>query len=455
MAALAPEEFESIAELLNGAKPDGPFLINGYIKAARKYSPLLKTANAKAIAISKDSKEFKTTQPVFVGNIDFLCEAPKKFDEGLSITVSKLDGTTENLAGKVLNFKATDGTSIPAVRYRVDQVIASVTVKSKLTYRTIKATKVRVYGFTLEQLDSIAERVGKTLDLKTRLTQFVDEQESRVEEARTSLGSLELQVADLTGQHDEILREKDEAVEGLATLAKELEVQRNAKNLVDATLDESRSKLEAAENNQTQLAETVAGLNREIAKKKSELGQLVNDRNLISDEYRDYVAEGGQQSRLYASFLFLSISVIAFASWQLYRGALRIHEAELGTLQELMTLALQRLPLAAALALVVAVAWKLGAIFVERIMTIHSQRLALARLLVIAKDTVYASASGLEVSDELRFRERIRLKLAMLKAHLTSELGSDFEYASEEPAQSPKAAVEEELARAAATADEQ
>ena len=61
-------------------------------------------------------------------------------------------------------------------------------------------------------------------------------------------------------------------------------------------------------------------------------------------------------------------------------------------------------------------------------MVIHSQRLGLARLLVVAKDTVYSSMDGLNIPDERKFRERIKLKLQMLRSHLTSELGRDFEY---------------------------
>lgn len=197
---------------------------------------------------------------------------------------------------------------------------------------------------------------------------------------------------------------------------------------VKATLALSQEALAATENNSAQLKEEIVSSNKEIVRRREELQVLINDRNLISDEYRDYVSEGKGQAKNYMLLLVIPLLVIGFCSWQLYQGALRILQLQPSGVEQVLSMSLQRIPFAAAIAFVVAVCWKIISLLIGRIMAIHGQRLALARLLVIAKDTIAASSAGLDLSDDQKFREHMGLKLQMLKAHMTSDLGRDFEY---------------------------
>ncbi|OWQ49579.1 hypothetical protein CEE60_19370 [Stenotrophomonas maltophilia] len=79
---------------------------------------------------------------------------------------------------------------------------------------------------------------------------------------------------------------------------------------------------------------------------------------------------------------------------------------------------IQRLPYTAATVAIVGMLLELLRQIVKKVMKIHEDRLALARLLVIARDATYASAADLEMSEEQIFAERMKVKMVLLKAHL-------------------------------------
>lgn len=456
MEAMTADEFQNVGTLLKEAVPQAPRLINGFVKAGRKYQPLLKEANVRAVTVPRESTEFVAETPILIRRIDVVGRDTAKIAEGLSLKLRLLDGSLRDLAPKNTKLVLADGTTVSALRYQVDAVGKSLIAKSTLSIRALKLTSVRISGYSLDQFEAISEKVARTIDLSTRLDTYVSKQQDDVLVASEAKAALEKESAEIKAEVERLEDNQNSLQNEIASLVQEEAKSKAAKLAVEQALADARSSLEAVKNNEAQLREDVASLNKDIANKKSALNQLINDRNLISDEYKDYVAEGKQQSAKYAWFLYYAITIIAVCSWQLYAGATRILDAKPDGLTGLLTLSLQRLPFAAALALIVTVAWKLAAVFVDRIMTIHAQRLALARLLVIAKDTVYSSTSGLSISDEQKFRERIRLKLDMLRGHLTSELGRDFAYRpelSEASQDSTKAEVDQGLARAAAVAD--
>ena len=434
MASLTEEEFTSVIDLIKAAGLSGPRLINGYTATVGAYRPLLKSANAKSVAISKDYREFELNEPCYVTRIDFITDDTTLLSSYLSLFAVKTDGSKVELKAKSGVHKNQDGTFAPTVTFDVQMVLSSIQARSTRTFFALRAKKIRVVGYALSQLEEIAQKVRTVTGILNGLDEYVEARNKKVKEALDRRGELDASIESTEEQLSE-LKEEQQALANSVQEIKQLndgEIARQAaieKSIIDAS-----SRLEIANNNEVTLRETVNGLNREISKQKLDLDQLLNDRNLISDEYRDYVAEGKAQSRVYEWFLYFSIFSILICLWQLYTGANRILNADVETTRELISLILQRTPFAAALALVVGVSWKLASLFVSRIMVIHAQRLALARLLVIAKDTVYSSMSGLEISDQQKFRERIRLKLAMLRAHLTSELGKDFEYADDSKA---------------------
>lgn len=430
MQTFSEEEFQSVGETLRKSAPEGLRILNGYVRTIGSYRPLLKADNAKTVAISKEVREFSLKEPCYLTRIDVLGGDVSLISSWLSLTAIKLDGSRTELKGRAFSFANTDGTKTPATIFDVEFVVKAVEAKSKRTYWALKAQQVRVIGYALSQLDEAAGKVAAMQRIVSALDTFVEKRKSDVRSASEKKDALEAEIETLQESVSEFRSEMEELEESTATIKQSNDAELLRQEGIDRAVLEANSRLELANNNEVTLRETVNTLNKDIARNKNELDKLLNDRNLISDEYKDYVAEGKKQSLVYQLFVALLIAVIWLCAWQLYTGAQRILASDVSETKELMALVLQRAPFAAALSFIVTVAWKLAAMFVSRIMTIHAQRLALARLLVIAKDTVYSSTAGLEVTDQQKFRERIRLKLVMLRAHLTSELGKDFEYST-------------------------
>lgn len=442
MNQLTESGVENIHEALASAAPSTPRQININVKTSGAYRGLLKQTNAKVVLISKDEREFRLDEPAYLRRLEVHGDSIDKIMSGFSVGLIAVNGEVVPLTPSVISVKGGGG---KYVRFMATSICIGLVVRSTLPYRGLRILRMDFIGYTFDQLESIASSVSETIDLVQDLNSYVQERQASASEAIESKSKMDLQIKELQDSVSNLESAKSDLDAEIGAARKIVAQETQKKGVLVAESAIARQSLEATKNNQAQLEQTVGALNKEVADRRDELQRLANDRSLISDEYRDYVAEGKQQSRVYEWFLYFSIAVIALCAWQLYGGAARILEADVNGYEELLTLALQRAPFAAALALIVTVAWKLGSVFVSRIMTIHAQRLALARLLVIAKDTVYSSTAGLDLTDEQKFRERIRLKLAMLKGHLTSELGTEFDYPVRNEASTNASEVREDV----------
>lgn len=432
MEKLSEGDFIAVADLIRKAAPKGVVLLNPYVTTDPAYKSLLKTQAAKSVRISKDTRSFSFSNPCYVRRIDFRSEDVSRLQGFLILTVLGLDGVERKIEGSIADLQATDGTLTKVLRYSVGKICSEVRVRLELSIRAVRATSFAAYGYTLQDLDGISARINQIESIVRRADQYASEKQAAAAEAEDRISAAEVKLEELNSTIEELEDEKGGVEKTLAILKKELATANDAKAAVAKSLAEAQARLEVARNNEIQLRQTVDSLNRDISDKQSDLKRLVNDRSLISDEFSDYVKEGRRQSWVYTVFIFLCVIIIGYCSWQLYDGANRILVANIESGSQLAGLILQRLPFAAAISLIVTAGWKLAQVFIGRVMTIHAQRLALARLLVVAKDTVYSSTDGLDITDVQRFRERIRLKLMMLKSHLTSELGRDFDYVPEQ-----------------------
>lgn len=451
MNALSAAEFESIGTILKDKALSGPAVINRY-SATGNYRSLLKPESTKIRTISREAREIRFHKPTYIERVDVLGPNAEKLLEHFSLVAITADGARVAMKPRLATFSESGGAQ-KGVLFDGGHIVVAIEAKSTRAYLNLSASKIRVVGYSVEQLGEVARSVCELRDIHARIDSYIASKANDVSASEAQKQALESEIEEREEQISQLTTSRDSLAEAVQALDAKNDTERTRQRKLEQQATELRATLEALQNNESQLRVSVEGLNKEISSKQKALEELENDRNLISDEYRDYVAEGKQQSRTYEWFLYLSITIIGACSWQLYSGAARILEADATSLQEVLALALQRLPFAAALAIIVGLSWKLAELFVSRIMTIHSQRLALARLLVIAKDTVYAASSGLAVSNEQKFRERIQLKLAMLRSHLTSELGRDFEYVSpttEEIPSDVKAKVDEELQTASA-----
>lgn len=430
MAELASEDFDRLEDYVREEFPGFPVLVNKFFDVDGSYSRLLNIGNLKPVSISRDERRISLDEPLYVRRFEVYSKDVAATLKSFEVKVEAPSGEIIPLVGSLLKRVKADGTQESYIAYMVKGFIKSVVVRGNVPLRRLKLLRVSIHGYSLGHLESISQKITKSTDVLYRVDSYVKSHREEVESARLRLEEFlenEKVVKEALGR---LTEEKENISLMVESSHLENSNQIDKLNKVNASLQVAEEALNAVRNNESQLKETVGGLNVDISQKTKELQALVNDRNLISDEYRDYVSEGAGQSLKYVGLMVIPILVIGFCSWQLYFGAKSIISSDVDNLNQLFALFLQRIPFAAALGLIVTVCWKLASALMGRIMKIHGDRLALAKLLVIAKDVVYSSSADLELNEEEKLRHRMQLKLEMLKSHLSAELDSGFLYVS-------------------------
>jgi hypothetical protein len=280
-------------------------------------------------------------------------------------------------------------------------------------------SRIELTGYTLDQLEASATQTAAAINMREDLVTFSAEMKKQASDAETEKLSAETLAASLATR---ISAAKVQTIELEAELAA-LVVKRDAGKV---EVDQAQKTVSDAKNIKQQLTSEIEALNRDIGNTKYELKELITQRRLISDEYSDFVTEGRGQARVYGWLSVIpTVAAVACIVCLIYGGWVYTTLA-IVTPQQAYALFLQRAPFTSATILAVTLLLKLVSILIKKVINIHGERLTLAKLLVIARDAVFSSATGLKVDDEEIFRERVRTKIELLKAHLSAEGGAPY-----------------------------
>ncbi|MGE8482808.1 MAG: hypothetical protein ACN6Q5_09455 [Pseudomonas sp.] len=288
--------------------------------------------------------------------------------------------------------------------------------------------KIELYGSSQEQLFKYAKDIEEIIDLKRTIENFKNSAQSEHEKLKNLLSETQIEKIEL-----------DTEIKDLTIQQQTLN---NENEKVATTLEKTKTKLQQAEletrhidnkyletkNNTEQLTQQAENLNKNIADLKAQLQKLTNDRNLISDEYGPYVKEGNSQAKIYSALVALPLLAIIFSTYQVYIGASNLLIAEYKSATDVLAAFILRIPFAAIFGLAILYSWKLAYSMIQKIFKIHGDRLTLAKLLVVARETVHSSARNLNISDHEKFQEQTALKIEVLKSHMARDLNENFTY---------------------------
>src|SRR5690606_19562347 len=408
------QEFNNIIDLLPGdVKRAGTFF------KGPTNLPVLEQVAEKSFSLDRRAKRFIATEPVWVRYITFLSGDIKKFKNSVGFSYV-------NLKGESVSKKLSLGENNSYVW--INDVVVSFEIQSTAKLFKADLKKVSVCGFDLQELAKVSENSIRAFDLKGGIDKKLKEAKDEVEGLQNKISSMEQEELELSERIDASRVEFERISTSVREVEAELESVNSELAASQARLDAFRTQETNAQNNIEQLKQAVAGLDRKIAEERAELEKLTSDRSLISDEYRDYVKEGRSQSFWYLLFSVLPALVIILAVQQVYDSSEALLNRQFSSFSEVFSAFIQRIPLTMVLSVAVYFSWVLASGLLGRVFKIHNDRLTLARLLVIAKDTVYSSAQGLNIDDEVKLRERVVLKIELLKSHLARDLSPDFEY---------------------------
>jgi hypothetical protein len=412
-------EIDNAFDELKDSLPDSASWVNSFFKGAGKFSALLQ--GDQNFKLDRRAKRFTSTNPVWIRFIRFTTDDAATLKKQLTCTAL-------TLSGKEVEKKLTLDAKGSFAYVWFNELITSFEIKSDGLINRPSLSKININGFDLTTFEKVAEKVSDVLEIKRTIDEVLEKAKTEVKTAQEQYEAEQVRINEIKIECDAVDEKLVELREIKEGLDNDISASRILASSIEASNQQANASLESARNNVQQLLEQSKDLNERVRREKSQLESITNDKSLISDEYKDYVKEGRSQAFLYVILSFLPLLAIAFAVNKLFTGAEELLLREYKGYMDIFAGLLLRIPFSVVLGLGMYYSWILAANLFSSIFKIHKDRLVLARLLVIAKDTVFSSAQGLDVSDEIKFQERIRLKIELLKSHLSKELSSDFKY---------------------------
>lgn len=345
---------------------------------------------------------FKFKEPIYIHTVMFdLVGNTSLFGLEISSTDFKEQETTFSFTKK--------GTTTWAPY----KILKEFKIKPKKNiFKRTEFKQIKLFGFLIEDLDSIKEKVTEVGDYKIKLQEEI----AKLENANDDFNSREDRLNELNGLMPELEEQNQKLSDDISVLTTERD-----------SLKENKQHLE---NNNTQLEEKSKSLNQNISNEEQDLKKLVADKNIFSTEMAEYIKQANKHITTYFLLslipwlLILCISILIFNN-----------TADLSTIYnsrddvDVFTIFLTRLPFALITISILFVAYEISKVFVQNMMKIQSQKRVFAKIGIVAKDVADSSILGIEgLAENDKFELRTKLKMDLLKSHLSNDIGENYEY---------------------------
>lgn len=372
---------------------------------------LIESQSGKVINLLKGNTEilnnqyynFKFKEPIYIHKIIFVPE------DGVDL-----------LGMSIISINFKDEESITTFTKKEQQIVLPKKVikefkikpKKKFLQKT-RLNKIELTGFLVDELSSIKEKVEEIDDYKANL--------------QKKLNTLIEQNNDYNAKEDRI-KELDGLIPNLEKNKKALDDEVNNLEIQRKSLKEDKKILE---DSTSQLEEKSNTLNEEIPRLEQEIRKLTADKNIFSTEMAEYIKQANNHIKIYFTLSLIPWLLIACISYLVFNGT-----ADLSTVYnaldgeiDVFAIFWTRLPFALITISILFVSYEISKVFVQNMMKIQSQKRVFAKVGIVAKDVADSSILGLEdLKDSEKFELRTKLKMDLLKAHLSNNIGENYEY---------------------------
>ncbi|HIP36063.1 MAG TPA: hypothetical protein EYG85_04350 [Crocinitomix sp.] len=298
----------------------------------------------------------------------------------------------------------------------------------------IKLNKVEIIAFTLDDFSEIKDKVKQVSEYKTELSALVNDINTKNEKLDARVNEIEIELSDkrefLNTLKSEIAELEVSSLPPLRDEYKQLlEEVNQSKTIKNSLKDETIS----LTNNITQLETKSSTLNQEISKKESELKKLTDDTSVFSSEMKEYIEQGDKDIKLYTGLSLIPWILIILVTYTVFFGSSNLSKELISLLQEsekidISTVFLLRLPFVIITITILFVSYEISKMFIQNIIHIQKQRRTFAKIGIMAKDIADSSIEGLDIKEKEKFELRTKLKMDLLKSHLTNDIGEKYEY---------------------------
>lgn len=415
------EEFSSQLEEQESLIPELIEQKNLFWSTTPQLKALLRPDGAagKGVKITSAKRRLTAEKLTYIRSIYFYCENPEKNQNSISISVRTIAGIEKKLSLR---------TTKTFIYVYPSDFCEWIEISSDAKLIKPHISKIQINGADVSDLEKYSSDINKYIAAKESSETTIATAREIFSEYVEKSNALSESLSELTTKIAEKNFESNTLTKDNASILKEIFENQKTLNILEAKNKHATETLTETNNNQEQLTEQTKSLNKQISNLRETLEGLTSDRNLISDEYGPYVKEGKSQARIYVGICILPLLAILFSIYEVYIGASKLLNTSHETALDVFAAFILRIPFAAVFGLAIYYSWKLTFSIIQKILKIHNDRLTLAKLLIIARETVHSSAKNLKISDNEKFQEQVSLKVEVLKSHLTKELGEDFKY---------------------------
>lgn len=401
---------------LEEALPEMAIWQNGAFKGNREIVNLLGGA-PEEIKLDRKQKKIVCNSPIWIEYLYFVTDDYNIVSSNVRVSVTDLEGKTKEIP--ITKLTTVANKVYPSAR--IKGFAREIKFKSESRFRRPKIKNIFINGFSLADFASVSEKITEALDISKKLETLKNETHEALQVTVSKIEANEVKIAQL--EEEKIEHERDSSL-----LDEEISEKKILLNETSNILKSMQQKEVALDSNIKQLSEKSDILNKEIAQAEQKIKELENNKNVFSDEFVDYIKESKSHITIYTLLALIPLIVIASCSIALYNSANNFLHRGSYVLTEVVSDFLLRVPFSLATISVAFLSWKICEKLISKCVEIHQNQRDLSKILVIAKETVFSSSNGLEISDELKFKERIKLKIQLIRSHLRKEIASDFDY---------------------------
>ena len=373
-----------------------------------------------SIKLENREYKFKLVEPIYIDKIQLKAKTILK-----DVVISYHTVKDENKTIKINIDKSI------YISTSIKNTIDSISILSPKN-KEVELEKIVLFGFRLSQFKNIEENLKALEKLNSEMKEEIKKVTSY---NQTQLDEIENKTLLLEKLHTEL----DNDVKSLTSQREELEQETENLNIEIKQLSETKNNLENTKkdlitkeqelkNSIQEREKTLSTVNTDIATKREELKKLDNETSLIAYDMQEYVRNAKKDIKWYIGLSIIPWLLIACMSYILvYGGAYLTTILKVENDAQLWTIFWSRIPFVLAVSSVMFVAYEVSNIFIRKIMEINQQILDFAKIGIIAKDVSETSSINLDLTDEEKFELRTKLKMDMLKSHLSKDLGKKFE----------------------------
>ena len=421
MSDNSPEKLELLLSELEQSLPDLNVIQNALWTTTTQCKTLLQREDLalKNVKITSQARRFTPNKLTYLRGIYFYGDNTSKIAENIKFRVKA--------PGRDPFFSNLTPGKYHASTHLFDFCewfeISSTSVFGKPTL-----SRIDIYGADLDLLKTYSSDIEDVIDTKRKIEDIKNETKNHYNDAILKISNKSLEIENLEAETNTLKEAISLQTQLSREIASQIEIETARLAEIKLNSEHTLNNLSSAENNFSQLKQQLTSINNKIYDQNEDLARLTSDRNLISDEYGPYVKEGHTQAKLYTAISLIPLAIMFFSVYEIYSGANKLLTTPYSSITEIMGAFLLRIPFAIVFGLGILYCWKITSTIIQKIFKIHSDRLTLAKLLVLAREAVHSSAKTLDITDEQVMKEQIKLKIEVLKGHLSHDIGPNFSY---------------------------